>query len=51
MLEIFEGLLYTVFILGGFLYIAFGLGKDNERNAKLDKEDRILHELTACRED
>lgn len=38
-------------VLIGLLYGAYVLGKDNERNAKLDKEDEILHELTACKND
>lgn len=38
-------------VLIGLLFAAYVLGKDNERIAKLDKEDEILHELTACRKD
>ena len=38
-------------ILIGILCTAYVLGKDNEQRAKLDKEDEILHDLTACRED
>lgn len=38
-------------VLIGLLYAAYVFGKDNERITKLDKEDEILHDLTACRED
>lgn len=44
-------MLAFIAVLIGLLYGAYVLGEDNERIAKLDKEDRILHELTACRED
>ena len=38
----------------GLLFAAYVLGKDNEHRDKLDKlnkEDKILHKLTSCRED
>lgn len=38
-------------VLIGLLCAAYVLGKDNERITKLDKEDEILHDLTACRRD
>lgn len=45
--------LYIMEVIGiaMVIYSFYLMKKENKRIAKLNKEDQILHELTACRED